>query len=173
MNALLLRKRLGLTRVHSRRSRTRVERWQKQIGPASAYRLWPSAGDHAQEDAIPAHEMMMQRRADVRGHQARNGDAENGVDEKKSLGRKTGAVGRKSRRACGMGDIPGSQELGSVRRHPATRCGPPALSVNDSSRDHGTVQCNPTQARQIDIPVMLPDSEPKPEKGGSKIRTPR
>ena len=36
----------------------------------------------------------------------------------------------------------------------------PLLSVNDGSRNHGTVQCNPTQARQIDIPVMLPDSEP-------------
>src|SRR5262245_42109674 len=34
------------------------------------------------------------------------------------------------------------------------------LSVNDSSCNHGTVQCNPTQARQIDVPVMLPDSEP-------------
>src|SRR5262249_38602114 len=34
------------------------------------------------------------------------------------------------------------------------------LSVNDSSRNHGTVQCNPTQARQIDIPVIPPDSEP-------------
>ena len=36
----------------------------------------------------------------------------------------------------------------------------PPLSVNDRSRNHGTVECNPTQARQIDIPVMLPDSEP-------------
>jgi hypothetical protein len=36
----------------------------------------------------------------------------------------------------------------------------PLLSVNDSSCNHSTVQCNPTQARQIDIPVMLPDSEP-------------
>jgi hypothetical protein len=32
---------------------------------------------------------------------------------------------------------------------------------------------NPTQARQIDIPVTLSDSEQQPEKGGSKIRTPR
>src|SRR5262249_41385872 len=36
----------------------------------------------------------------------------------------------------------------------------PLLSVNDCPRNHGTVQCNPTQARQIDIPVMPPDSEP-------------
>jgi len=36
----------------------------------------------------------------------------------------------------------------------------PLLSVNDSPCNHGTVQCNPTQARQIDIPVMPPDSEP-------------
>jgi hypothetical protein len=34
------------------------------------------------------------------------------------------------------------------------------LSVNDRSRNHGTVQGNPTQARQIDIPVLPPDSEP-------------
>lgn len=36
----------------------------------------------------------------------------------------------------------------------------PLLSVNDSSCNHGTVQCDPTHARQIDIPVTLPDSEP-------------
>jgi hypothetical protein len=35
-------------------------------------------------------------------------------------------------------------------------------------RDHGTVQCDPTQVRQVDVPVMLPDSEPQPEQGGNK-----
>ena len=45
-----------------------------------------AAGDHAQEDAIPAHEVMMERRADMRGHQTSNGDAEKGVDVEKLLG---------------------------------------------------------------------------------------
>src|SRR5215510_15430557 len=49
----------------------------------------------------------------------------------------------------------------------------PLLTVNDSPCNHGTVQCNPTQARQIDIPVTPRDSEPQPENGGDKIRTPR
>src|SRR6476660_3982914 len=45
-----------------------------------------SAADHAQEDAIPAHEMMVERGADMGGHKAGYRDADQRVKEEKSVG---------------------------------------------------------------------------------------
>src|SRR5215467_3386612 len=63
-------------------------------------------------------------------------------------------------------DVPLDVKVGDQNRQPL-------LSVNDSPCNHGTVQSNPTQAWQIDISVMPPESEPQPENGGDQIRTPR
>lgn len=49
----------------------------------------PSAGDHAHENAIPAHEMMMERRADMRSCKAGDGDADQAMDREKLLGKCT------------------------------------------------------------------------------------
>ena len=55
-------------------------------GEAPKARLRPlSAADHAQEDAIPAHEMMVERGADMRGRKAGNRDADQRVKEEKSV----------------------------------------------------------------------------------------
>ena len=67
-------------------------------------------------------------------------------------------------------DMPGTSRLRSSRKVEKAQ---PLLSVNDRPRNHGTVQCDPAQARQIDIFVTLLNSEHQPEKGGSQIRTPR
>src|SRR5437660_1944195 len=53
--------------------------------------------------------------------------------------------------------IPATSRLTSWRKGKNRQ---PLLSVNDGSHNHGTVQRNPTQTRQIDIPVMPPDSKP-------------
>src|ERR1700676_740168 len=45
-----------------------------------------SAGDHAHEDAVPAHEVMEQRGADMCSHQARNDRAQQVVDRERLLG---------------------------------------------------------------------------------------
>jgi hypothetical protein len=51
-----------------------------------ARQLAPSPCDHAQEDAIPPHEVMIERRADMSSHKAGNGDADEAMDEEKLLG---------------------------------------------------------------------------------------
>jgi hypothetical protein len=51
-----------------------------------ARQLAPSPCDHAQEDAIPAHEVMIERRADMSSHKAGNGDTDEAMDEEKLLG---------------------------------------------------------------------------------------
>src|SRR5258705_3926778 len=79
-------------RAHSRRSRISVERPAEGDETGSPHRLRPSAGDHAHENAISAHEMMVERRADVRGHQTANGNADKGVDVEKLL-RERAALG--------------------------------------------------------------------------------
>src|SRR5215831_14164065 len=49
-------------------------------------RLRPSAADHAEEDAIPAHKMMVERSADMRGRKAGNRDAGQRVKGEKTVG---------------------------------------------------------------------------------------
>jgi hypothetical protein len=56
------------------------------VEPASAYRLRPSACKHAQQDVIPSHEMVVERRADVRGHQTEPCDADHAANKEKLLG---------------------------------------------------------------------------------------
>ena len=82
VNALPLRTRLARVRAHSRMSRRRVERPAE--GSGSARRLAVSPCDHAQEDAIPAHEI--ERRADMGSSKAGDGDADQAMNQEKLLG---------------------------------------------------------------------------------------
>src|SRR5260370_26975060 len=84
VNALPLRPTLARVRAHSQMSRRRVERPAE--GPGSARRLAVSPWDHAQEDAIPAHEVMIEGRTDVRGRKATEGGTDKAMDEEKLLG---------------------------------------------------------------------------------------
>jgi hypothetical protein len=54
--------------------------------PPRAHRFQPSAGDHAHEDAILAHEMMVERRTDMRGRKPGDGGTYQAVNEKQLFG---------------------------------------------------------------------------------------
>ena len=47
---------------------------------------------------------------------------------------------------------------GESRRH--------ELAIDDSSHDHGEIQCDPADTWQIDILVLFLYSEPEPQEGG-------
>ena len=105
VNALPLRTRPARVRAHSRMSPIRVERRGEGLGcislaavpgsrransaPPGQF-IWPlarpSAGNHAHENAIPAHEVMIDRRADMGSHKASNGNADEAMEEEKLLG---------------------------------------------------------------------------------------
>src|SRR6266496_6796019 len=86
--------RISPSNISTRRS-TRIrdirERFAARLN-LSERCLRPSAGDHAHEDAILAHAMMIERRADMGGRKAGDGDADQAVNGEKLL-RKCAVLG--------------------------------------------------------------------------------
>src|SRR5436305_8828410 len=61
-------------------------RLAEECEASAAHQLPPSPCDHAQEDAIPAHEVMIERRAHMRRRKASDANANQGMHEEKLFG---------------------------------------------------------------------------------------
>jgi hypothetical protein len=87
---------------------------------------------HAQQDVIPSHEMVVERRADLRGHQTEPCDADHAVNEEKLLGeyRFLGQVGSSSNKPK---TVTGTR-YAEVAIQPATGESPRLIPQNGQSR---------------------------------------